>query len=259
VPAAGRTLLSGRVAIVTGGGGRIGRAISRRFAAEGASVAVADVKLDPAAAVVEEIGRDGGIAHPFRMDITRPDQVERVLGEVSARWGTPGILINNAGLVGLEGLGDTSFLGTDLDLCWRPEIEINLTGTFICSQVVARAMAAASGGTIVNISSISGLVATNLCTAYGVAKAGVIMLTKQAAAELAPFGIRVNCIAPGPILDGAPSVHPEAPLLERTGRPEEIAAAALYLASDESSYTTGAILSVDGGAAVTFRGRRRAT
>jgi NAD(P)-dependent dehydrogenase (short-subunit alcohol dehydrogenase family) len=242
--------LKSRVAIITGAARGIGREIARRFAAEGAAVAVADVNHDGAAAVAAEIGKAGGDALAVAVDITVPAQVEALTRATLDRFGRLDVLVNNAG-VGLN----RPFLATTLE-DWERVLRVNLTGTFVCAQAAARVMVDQGSGTIVNIGSISGQRGGQGRCAYGASKAGILLLTKVMAVELAPHGVTVNAIAPGPVVtDMSNGTHTEATRksyhdripLRRYGREAEIAAAALFLASAEASFVTGHTLNVDGG------------
>jgi 3-oxoacyl-[acyl-carrier protein] reductase len=242
--------LANRVAIITGSGRGIGREMARLFAAEGAKVAVADVHEETARRTAEEIIAAGGEACPFGVDITDPARVECITQQVVGQWGRLDILVNNAGI----GLNKT-FLETTLAE-WQRVLAVNLTGTFLCAQAAAREMVRQGAGRIVNVASISGQRGGQGRAAYGSAKAGVILLTKVMAVELAPRGVNVNAIAPGPVdTDQSRESHTPATRrayheripLGRYGEHREVAAAALFLASDEATFVNGAVLNVDGG------------
>lgn len=246
--------LNRRVSVVTGGGSGIGLAIAVRLAADGAAVAVFDrdaVSAERAAAV---IAASGGRAIGVQADVTERPGVEAAVIETMDRLGAPTILVNNAGL---QHFG--SFLKIDLET-WQRVLDVNLTGTFHCCQVVIPHMLEAGWGRIVNISSSSAQGGQPLMTAYVSSKAGVIGFTKALALEFGPQGITVNTIPPGFIdtpmlrdseargyLGGEVEEHAKRTPVRRVGRPEDIAAAAAFLVSEEASYITGQVIGVNGG------------
>jgi len=230
---------------VTGGASGIGRAVCRRFVAEGASVAVLDRDAEAGAQVAKEIG-----ATALPVDVGDAEAVQAAVAEAARRLGGLDVLSNNAGVGQLLGLEDVS------SALFDELIRVNLSGTFYAMQAAAPLLRESGGGTIVNNASESGLRATRGELPYSAAKAGVIAATQAAAQELAPL-IRVNCVSPGVIrtamtepLFQAPGlldpVRRAAPL-ERTGEAEEVADVVLFLASDLSRYVTGQNLVVDGG------------
>lgn len=239
-----------RVAIVTGSGTGIGAAIARRIGAEGAAVVVADRDLPSAQAVRDEIVANGGRATACEVDIRVPDQVESMLEHARKTFGRAHVLINNAGLGSQK-----HFLDTPLEIL-RTMLDTNVVGTFLCAQAAARDMVELGGGAIVNFSSHSALLGSSGRAAYAASKGGVIAMTRVMAVDLAPHGIRVNAVAPGPIdvprsrkqhNDERRAAWHKAVPLGRYGEPEEAAAVALFLASDDASYMTGQTLPVDGG------------
>lgn len=238
--------LAEKVAIVTGGGRGIGRAIARRFAAEGAAVVIADQQEESGRETSKEIEESGGAARFIQTDVAVRASVETLAEETQTHFGQIDILVNNAAILGENG----PFLEV-LPEVWHQVISVNQTGVFVCSQVVGCVMARAGRGNIINISSVNGLVPQPRCVAYAASKAAVESMTRCLAAELAPYNIRVNVIAPGSILsrepDDATPKRNHLTLLGRTGLPLEVAAVALFLASDESSYITGERIAVDGG------------
>ena len=248
-PATG-TRLAGKVAVITGAGNGIGRTMARLFADEGAHVLIADIDERAACDAAEEIAGHGGHARACHTDIRDPLQVSAMVEE-AIRWGDRiDILVNNAG-TGLN----RPFLETTLEE-WNGLINTVLTGTFLCSQAAARVMVRQGHGAIVNVASISGQRGAQGRAAYGSAKGGVIQLTRIMAVELAARGVRVNAVSPGPVVtDQSNGTHTAATRrsyldripLHRYGERSEIAAAVLFLASDESSFVHGHILNVDGG------------
>jgi len=239
-------LLTGQVAVVTGGGAGIGRGIARGLAAFGASVAVWERDPDTAASAALEIG---GLA--LTVDVREPDAVDHALARTLDGLGAVDILVNNAGGVFRSDLLETSVNG------WDALHRANLRSVLLCTQRVARVMVArGSGGSIVNITSIEGVRAAPGFAAYAAAKAGVISLTRTAALELAPHGIRVNALAPditwtegmmAVAPDGAGAQFGRIVPMGRAGHVDEMAGAAVFLAGGLSSYVTGQVLHVDGG------------
>ncbi|MXY94278.1 MAG: glucose 1-dehydrogenase [Caldilineaceae bacterium SB0664_bin_27] len=238
--------LKEKVAIITGAGRGIGSTIAGRFAQEGASVVIADQDEESGRRVQAELHSAGANAIFVRTDVSSRPDVEILVDETARRFGRIDILVNNAAVLGENG----HFLEIS-QAVWDHVVSVNQTAVFICSQLVGRVMAKAGRGNIINISSINGTVPLPRCAAYVTAKYGVESLTRIAANELAPYNIRVNTIAPGPIENRPP--HLERPrltedtLLGRNGLPHEIAAAAVFLASEESSFITGQRIAVDGG------------
>jgi 3-oxoacyl-[acyl-carrier protein] reductase len=264
--------LAGRVAVVTGAASGIGRAIARRFATEGARVAVVDVEEAGAARVAKEIEAGDSEALAIRTDVADSAQVDALFTRVVETWGRIDILVNNAGIGRLspdlqaraEGAvssmmggtrrspGITSHMGDDE---WRRMLEIHLFGTFYCTRAALRHMEEAGSGAIVNMASVAGLAGIPGLAHYGAAKAGIIGFTKSVALEVGPGKIRVNAIAPGlidtPMVSELPPMMRQMTLLRtplgRIGAPDDIAAAALFLVSDEASFMTGQVVSPNGG------------
>jgi NAD(P)-dependent dehydrogenase (short-subunit alcohol dehydrogenase family) len=241
-------LLTDRVAVVTGGGAGIGRGIASGLRAFGASVAIWERDPDSCAAVAGEVG---GLGVPT--DVREPDQVDEALSRTIGELGTPTILVNNAGGVFASPLLETSVNG------WNALHRANLAHVLLCTQRAARAMVAAErAGSIVNVTSIEGTRAAPGYAAYAAAKAAVINLTKTAALELAPYGIRVNALAPdltmteglAAITGGEADQRWTAMVpVGRAGHVDDMAGAAVFLAGDLASYLTGQTLHVDGGTA----------
>jgi 3-oxoacyl-[acyl-carrier protein] reductase len=264
--------LAGRVAVVTGGASGIGRAIARRFAAEGARVAVADLNADGAAAVAAEIAASDGTALGVRTDVAASAQVDALFARVVDAWGTVDVLVNNAGIGALSaplqahlqdafgqilggGRRSLGVVARMSDEEWRRMLEVHLFGTFYCTRAALRLMEASGGGAIVNVASVAGLAGIPGLAHYGAAKAGIIGFTKSVAQEAGGGNIRVNAIAPGWIdtpmtADTPPMVRQMTTMrtpLGRAGQPEEVAAVALFLASDDASFVTGQVVSPNGG------------
>ena len=249
-----RQLLAGRVALVTGGGGEIGGAIARRFAREGAAVAVADLRPDKAEAVARSIEDAGGQALPIACDVAAERDAERAVRETVQRFGKLTSLVNVAAAVTPDGTVETLTLQD-----WNVALAINLTGPFLMCKYAVPHLRHAGGGTIVNIASQLGQIGVAKRAPYSTSKAALIQFTKCLAIDHAEDNIRVNSLSPGSIDtertlrrfagDRAAANRARGPnhLLGRTGQPDEIAAGALFLASEESSFMTGADLLIDGG------------
>jgi 3-oxoacyl-[acyl-carrier protein] reductase len=266
--------LEGKVALVTGGGSGIGRAIARRFAEEGARVAVNDIRKDAAERTAGEIG---GGAWPIAADVADSAQVRAMFEEVERTFGGLDVLVNNAGIGEVDASGREAFhakaqtriaemmagkVETHWDVtqalgdeAWARMLAVHLNGTFYCTREALKLMSRVDRGAIVNISSVAGLMGIEVAPHYGAAKAGILGFTRSVAREVASRGIRVNAICPGwidtPILDPLPPMvrllaERQTPM-GRLGDPAEIAAVALFLASDEASFVTGQWLSPNGG------------
>ena len=246
--------LKGKVAVVTGASRGMGRAIVKLFADEGAKVVINYNHSETLAKrLTEEINGKGGDSIAVKGDVSDPKQVRALVEQAVERFGRIDILVNNAGI-----LLPSLFLDCT-DEIWEKIIAINLKGPFLCSREVAGIMLKQGKGKIINISSISGLAYPSALenTPYAISKAGVIGLTRSLAVNLAPT-VNVNAICPGLVeTDMTASYSPESKrmrieesLLKRIGKPEEIANAVLFLASDESDFVTGEILTVSGGRAM---------
>jgi NAD(P)-dependent dehydrogenase (short-subunit alcohol dehydrogenase family) len=254
-----------KVALVTGAARGIGLAVAKRFLADGWRVALLDILGDQLAKSVTALANpDATLA--LTCDVSDADAVTSAFGEIEQRFGRLDALINNAGVAVFAPLMETS------DAEWSRVLAVNLTGPFLCTKAAVPLMRHHGGGAIVNITSISGLRASTLRSAYGTSKAGLAHLTKQLAVELADLGIRVNGVAPGPVDTAmAKEVHSaeiradyhDAIPLNRYGLEEELAEAVYFLCSERASYITGQILAVDGGfdaagiGLPTLRGARR--
>lgn len=236
--------LSNKVAVVTGAGQGMGRAIARLFAQEGATVVAIDVKLEKAQ---ETVAGTAGLAR--KVNIADSAAVKALFEEVAAKFGRVDVLVNNAGIGGLDKFADTS------DEAWARVIGVNLTGAFYCAREAVRIMRKnGTGGAVVNIAS-SAAASGDGPVHYCASKAGLMGLTRGMARELAPNGIRVNTLVPGPtntpMMAGVPQEWAESIIrgvpLGRMGEPEDIARVALFLASDDSGFVTGQNVAVNGG------------
>lgn len=241
--------ISGRVAVLTGAASGIGRATANLFAAEGATVAMLD-RADPEP-VVQEILVRGGTAAGWIVDLSDRNELGSVVEDIAARLGGIDILVNNAGIAESAALSDPNW-----EQIWERSLAVNLTAYARMIRACLPYLQASPGGRIVNIASTEGLVATPANSAYTVAKHGVIGLTRSLAVEFARAGITVNCVCPGPIHTGLTSSVPDEDKntfarrrvpLRRYGIPEEVANMTLSLCLPAASYTTGAVLPVDGG------------
>jgi len=245
--------LESKVAVVSGGTDGIGAAIARRFAAEGAVVAVSYAhNTERAEAFVAELRSAGARAEAFRGDWSKIDQVESAIAQISQRLGPIDILVNNAGVFRTVSIEDTT------EAIWDEQLDLNLKGLFFAIRAVVPQMKKRRSGKIINISSIAGVGAFPNCPAYCASKGGVLNLTRAAACELSPFGINVNGIAPGNV-ETAINAHVRAnpdyvqsmARMTPSGiaflKPEDIAGTAVYLASEDSALVHGATVVVDAG------------
>jgi 3-oxoacyl-[acyl-carrier protein] reductase len=249
--------LGNRNAIVTGSAQGMGLAIAKALYREGARVLLMDINEPAVGAAAKEIDPDGARTMGRRADVTKPDEVEALVREVKALWGSVDILVNNAG----GALHAPHVLGEIQEKDWNLVVDVNLKGTFLCCQAVIPEMAKQGKGVIVNMSALAGHWRASLAgVQYAAAKAGVEGLTRQLAYDWGKSGIRVNAIAPTVMLTGervqglweAKSEEEKRKVLSsiplgRLGTPEEVAAVVVFLASDESSYITGITLDVNGG------------
>jgi 3-oxoacyl-[acyl-carrier protein] reductase len=239
--------LVGRAVLVTGAGRGIGRSIAERFADAGAPVAVNDIDGEAAASTVQRIRGGGGTAMAAPADVSDSSQVAAMVDAVMAEHGRVDVLVNNAGIVSPT----RHFFEAD-EAWWRRIIDVNLTGHFLVSHPVARIMAKQGGGSIVNMSSGGATRAHRSFTAYDATKGGIEALTRAMALDLGPYNVRVNALVPGSIdtsgmTAGERALRGENVPLGRIGEPLDMTGAALFLASDEAAYITGATLRVDGG------------
>jgi 3-oxoacyl-[acyl-carrier protein] reductase len=243
-------LLAGRVALVTGAGSGIGRAIAVRFAEEGADVAAMDINEGAAAETSVAVGGLGRRAIPVRADVSQPDQVQAAVTMAESSLGPVTVLVNSAGLTRDKTIRNLA------EADWDLVLDVHLKGTFLCTKAVATRMRESGrGGAIVNLSSVSGKIGNFGQANYASAKAGIVALTKVTAREYARYGVRANAIQPGMIDTPMTRALGEEHLarsvadtpLGRLGKPEEVAAVALFLVSDLASYVTGAVIEVTGG------------
>jgi NAD(P)-dependent dehydrogenase (short-subunit alcohol dehydrogenase family) len=247
--------LEGKVAIVTGAASGIGAETATRLAQEGAAVVVADINLPGAEQLVARIVQTGAAAAAVRVDLGDEQSIIEMISFAVERFGGLDILDNNAADTRLSATRDGGVEHTDTQV-WDTLMRINLRGTMIACKAAIPRMRARGGGSIINMSSGSGLTGALAPTAYGVSKAGIIMLTQYVATQHGKEGIRCNAIAPGLIVTDAASTYASGPfgemmlrhhLTPRLGTPGDIASAVAFLASDEASFITGQVISVDGG------------
>ena len=251
--------LDGKRALITGAGSGIGEAIATVFSAQGAHVIVADVQADAAQRVANDIVRRGGVAAALALDVADEDQVRTSFEQLADQQGRLDLLVNNAGI---------SHVGTILETHledWERVLRVNAGGVFLCAREAVRLMLRQEpkGGVIINMSSVAAMIGVERRLPYSASKGAVLALTRSIAMDFVDQGIRCNAICPGtvqtPFVEGylkrsfpgqedavRQTLHARQPI-GRMGRPEEIAAAALYLASDEAAFVTGSALVIDGG------------
>lgn len=251
--------LDKKIAVVTGGGSGIGEQIARLFAQQGAHVILADIRLDAAEQVTGEIRASGGSVRAQQLDVAEESQVRAAIERVAAAEGRLDILVNNAGISHVGSILETSLED------WERVMSVNARGVFLCTREAVRQMLAQSpaGGVIINMSSVAATIGVDRRLPYSASKGAVLALTRSVAIDFVTRGIRCNAICPGtvqtPFVEGylarhfagheeeaRRQLHARQPI-GRMGQPDEIAHAALYLASDEASFVTGSALVIDGG------------
>ena len=244
--------LKDRVTIVVGGGRGLGEATSLRYAREGAIVVVADLNQESADSVVQNIESGGGRASAAAMDVTKRDDVENLVSSTVSEHGRIDVMAIFAGVAMFGPAMDCT------DEVWQKQLDVNVTGTFLCGQIAARQMIKQKSGRIITVSSVMGQRSGDRRMSYGTTKGAVIALTKHMSGEIAPHGVTINSIAPGPVKTELwLAANPDAEAAEagyltnipagRLGQPEDIANAAFMLASDDAAWITGHVLNVDGG------------
>ncbi|MEM9725029.1 MAG: glucose 1-dehydrogenase [Pseudomonadota bacterium] len=247
--------LQGKIALITGGARGLGEAMGRAMAAEGAAVALTDLLEEEGTRVAADLTEQGHKAMFLQQDVTDEARWDAVVAEVSDRFGGLNVLVNNAGIAAVGAIDEASFAD------WRRTQAVNLDSVFLGCRAGVRYMKDQGGGSIINISSIEGIVGNAVLAAYNASKGGVRLLTKSAAVRCAEagFGVRVNSIHPGFVMtamvsEGFADAPPEMAdqviamtPMKRFGTPEEIAAGAVFLASEESAFMTGSELVIDGG------------
>lgn len=249
--------LQGKVALITGGGGGIGAAAARKFAAEGAIVILAEINVENAGGVIAEITEAGGTAECIQCDVSKSADVRNVMEQIEHRYRRLDVLYNNASVYLPGRDGRITEISED---DWEMIIGINLRSVYLFCRYGIPLMQKSGGGSIINTASSAGVIGIPGCDAYTATKGATVQLTKSLAVEYGPQGIRTNCIAPAAIM--TPMMRKSNPVdsnfdeerflklrtpLRRYGTSEEIAKIALFLASDESSYLNGSIISADGG------------
>ena len=239
-------MLKGQTAIVTGGGQGIGRAICGIFAEEGASVVVVDIDESRAEETARQLRQEGRAAKAVRTDVSSGGEIKKLVDGVLEDTGRVDILVNNAGLAVFRSVEQCT------EEEWDRVMAVNLKGPFLLAKALLPTMKAQRAGTVINLASVAGKTGGVVSGApYSVSKAGIECLTKSLARELAPYGVRVNAIAPG-IIDTALTAHHDQSFVDAIplggkGEPRDVAEAALFLASDRSRHITGEILDVNGG------------
>jgi NAD(P)-dependent dehydrogenase (short-subunit alcohol dehydrogenase family) len=248
--------LEDKIALITGGGAGIGRAIAETFAREGAHVVIADRDGETAQATADAITKSNGAATAHQVDVTDTPQVKQLMAAIAEAFGRLDVLINNAGV------GERSDFRHLDDEAWDRVWKTNLDGTVRCAREAFDVLRASGKASIVNLSSVMATKHTRQMSVYSATKGAVSALSRSLAVEYAPYGIRVNALCPGYVETGLIGRYTANPMiakgllsqtpLRRFGMPQDIANAALFLASDEAAYITGAALHVDGGMSVTL-------
>ena len=252
--------LEGKIALITGAAGAQGRAAAMTFARHGAKVALADIDEGRVNRVRDEVTAVGGAAFAIAVDVTSEDSVKRMVAASLAHFGALNVLYNNAGINNggpTEAERDVDVVRLPLEI-WQRMLNVNLTGVFLCSKHAIPALISAGGGSVINISSTAGILGSSISGhTYSASKGGLNSLTRSMAAAYARHKVRVNAICPGslePVMKfGIPRTPERQKMLEanypigRLGTEDDVVQLAVYLASDESSWTTGAIIPVDGG------------
>ncbi len=242
-------------AVITGGAMGIGKAIAQLFSSEGCRVVIADVNEEKGAESQEEIEEGGGSSLFIRCDVARADEVRNMVQKAVSVYGSINILVNNAGIWRPGRVTDLT------EETWDQVLNTNLKGNFLVSKEIIPHMQKDGGGSIINVASVAGLVGSREASAYNASKGGIVNLTRGMALDFAKDNIRVNCICPGLIESAlgdvvvahyAPGKDPKTAMtswqpIARIGIPQDVAKAALYLASDDSSFATGSIFVIDGG------------
>ncbi|MFZ0658650.1 MAG: SDR family NAD(P)-dependent oxidoreductase [Candidatus Binataceae bacterium] len=247
--------LKDKVVMITGGGSGLGREMGLTFAREGAKIAVNDIRPESAQNVATEIERAGGKARPLVADVSSSAAVKKMFAEFVATFGTIDILINNAGIGRTRETSEISGLQDLADEDWHKMLATHLDSTFYCTREALKLMIPRKSGRVINLGSIAGTTGLGGAVAYSAAKGGIISFTKALAKEVVGYGILVNCIAPGfietpmtaPITGEMKQYFTQLTPMGRFGEPRDIACAALFLASDESNFMVGQVVSPNGG------------